>query len=91
MLPAYDEYLVAYRDRDAVPHLAPTIHSSSRGTATFQHALVIAGQVAGTWKPARSAGGVTVDVIPQRRLTGPERRALAETAANGIKTPALSF
>jgi hypothetical protein len=48
---------------------------------TFQHALVIAGQVAGTWKPVRSASGLVVDVIPMRRLTGPERRALAETAA----------
>jgi hypothetical protein len=42
---------------------------------------VIAGQVAGTWKPVRSASGLVVDVIPMRRLTGPERRALAETAA----------
>jgi len=80
-LPVYDEYLVAYRDRHAVPHSAPSIISSSSGTATFQHALVINGQVAGTWKPVRKASGLTVDVIPLRRLTGPERRALAETTA----------
>jgi hypothetical protein len=40
---------------------------------------VINGQVAGTWKPVRNARGLTVDVIPFGRLTGPERRALAET------------
>jgi len=77
----YDEYLVAYRDREAVPHAPPAIASRSRGNATFQHALVIAGQIAGTWKAVRDASGVIVDVIPRRRLTGPERRALGETAA----------
>jgi hypothetical protein len=81
LLPVYDEYLVAYRDREAVPHRPPATKSRSRGSVTFQHALVIAGQVAGTWKPVRSASGLVVDVIPMRRLTGPERRALAETAA----------
>ena len=81
LLPVYDEYLVAYRDRDAVPHKAPAIRSGSRQGAAFQHALVIAGQIAGTWKPVRNAAGVRVDVIPLRRLTGPERRALDQTAA----------
>jgi hypothetical protein len=80
LLPVYDEYLVAYRDRHAVPHTASTIRSSSRRTVTFQHALVIAGQVAGTWRPVRNAAGVMVDVAPLRRLTGPERHAVAQTA-----------
>jgi len=81
LLPVYDEYLVAYRDREAVPHAPPAIKSRSRGSVTFQHALVIAGQVAGKWKTVRNANGLTVDVIPLRRLTGSERRVLAETAA----------
>src|SRR4249919_318544 len=81
LLPVYDEYLVAYRDREAVPHGPGTIKSRSRGSVTLQHALVVAGQVAGTWKTVRNARGLTVDVIPLRRLTAPERRALAETAA----------
>jgi hypothetical protein len=81
LLPVYDEYLVAYRDRDAVPHRPPAIQSRGRGSMTFQHSLVIDGQVAGTWKPVRNARELIVYVIPLRRLTGPERRALAETAA----------
>jgi hypothetical protein len=81
LLPVYDEYLVAYRDREVVPHGPPAIESRSRGSVTFRHALVIAGQVAGTWKPVRNTSGLVVDVIPIRRLTGPERRALAEAAA----------
>jgi len=80
LLPVYDEYLVAYRDRDAVPHGPSVIKSRSRGPATFQHALVIAGQVAGTWKTARDTSRLVVDVIPLRRLTALERRALADEA-----------
>jgi hypothetical protein len=48
---------------------------------TFQHALVISGQIAGTWKSIRGAGDVVVDVIPLRRLTRSERRGLEETTA----------
>ena len=76
LLPIYDEYLVAYRDRDAVPH-----RTSRVGTSTFQHAVVISGQIAGTWKTIRSAGDVVVDVILLRRLTRSERSALEEVAA----------
>jgi Winged helix DNA-binding domain len=82
LLPIYDEYLVAYRDRDAVPHSTSVIQFRTRGSVTFQHALVIAGQVAGTWKAVRNAGGLVVEVFPLRRLTGPERRALIKTTAH---------
>ena len=81
LLPVYDEYLVAYRDRDAVPHTASRVGSRPGGPVTFLHALVITGQVAGTWRTAPHADGVVLDVAPLRRLTGPEKRALAGTAA----------
>jgi hypothetical protein len=77
LLPIYDEYLIAYRDRHAVPHGLSTM-GGVRRFATFQHALVIDGQVAGTWRPERSARGVQVDAAPQRRLTRRDREALAE-------------
>jgi winged helix DNA-binding protein len=81
LLPVYDEYLVAYRDRDAVPHRGYAIQSRPRGRVTFWHSLVIAGQVAGTWKTLPKARGLVVDVAPLRRLSGAERRALAGEAA----------
>lgn len=79
LLPIYDEYLVAYRDRQAVPHGPSVITSGSTASVTFQHALVIAGQVGGTWRVTRTSRGVSINATPLRRLTGPERRALAET------------
>ena len=76
LLPIYDEYLVAYRDRQAVPHRPATRGSSSSGPVTFQHALVVDGHVAGTWRITRSAAGVAIRAVPLRRLNSTERRAL---------------
>ncbi len=77
LFPIYDEYLVAYRDREAVPHGPSVITSVSRTSVTFQHALVIEGQVAGTWRIARQPRAVFIEVVPLRPMTGPDRRALA--------------
>jgi hypothetical protein len=74
LLPVYDEYLVAYRDHRAVPRPAYTFGS-------FQHALVIAGQVVGTWRTIPGRTGLVVNVAAERRLTAAERRSLAQMVA----------
>ena len=74
LLPVYDEYLVAYRDLQAVARPAYVLGS-------FQHALVIGGQVAGSWRTSAGPSGVEVNVTPHRRLTPTERRRLAQAAA----------
>lgn len=76
LLPIYDEYLVAYRDREAVPLVV-----GARARGPFPQPLIIAGQVAGTWKPTRVDDGVVVVVNARRSLTASERTALAKTAA----------
>jgi hypothetical protein len=80
LLPVYDEYLVAYRDRQAVPHGTAVMRTAARGSVTFQHAVVIGGQVAGTWRAVRKGDGLTVEVTGMRRLTGAERRELIDEA-----------
>ena len=75
LLPIYDEYLVAYRDRGAV------LPAGTSGAVSLQAALVVDGQVVGTWKAARTADGVIVDVTSRKRLTGSERLALLQTTA----------
>jgi hypothetical protein len=71
LLPVYDEYLVAYRDHQVVPRPAYAF-------GDFQHALVIAGQVAGTWRTILGRNGLGIVVTMVRPLTGGERRALAQ-------------
>jgi len=79
LLPVYDEYLVAYRDREAVPHLSGKIGSLSRGVMV-QHALIVGGHVAGTWRVTRRVERVAVDVVTIRKLTRAEHGALADEA-----------
>ena len=80
LLPIYDEYLVSYRDRDAVPH-GPSKVTSSTATVIFQHAVVVDGQVAGTWRASPVGGPAAVSVFPLRRLTAADRRAITDAAA----------
>ena len=72
LLPIYDEYLIAYRDRIAVPH-APGV--------TFQHAVIVRGQVAGTWTVTRRSATVQVTLTLLRPVTRAESRALDSAAA----------
>lgn len=71
LLPIYDEFLVSYRDRAAVPHAAYAL-------GNFWHALVAGGTVAGTWRTARTSGGLTMKVTTLRPLTRTERSGLAK-------------
>jgi hypothetical protein len=72
LLPIYDEYLVAYRDRLAVPH-------ASDGLG-FRHSLIVDGQVAGTWRMQATGSSATLEVTPLRRLSGIERRGVESSA-----------
>jgi hypothetical protein len=76
LLPIYDEYLVAYRDREVVPHGPAKVRSSTGGYVQFQHALVIGGQVAGTWRAVPKRDGVDVKVATLRPLTRAESCAV---------------
>jgi hypothetical protein len=80
LLPIYDEYIVAYRDRAAVPHGSERLMPLAAGL-TFQHALIANGQIAGTWKIRRSAKGIGVQPIPLRTLTRTEARSLSAAVA----------
>lgn len=79
LLPIYDEYLVSYRDRVAVPHGPSTVRRGS-AAVPFRHAVVIDGQVAGTWTVERRGGATVVAVTPMRTLTTRERDGLASAS-----------
>ncbi len=77
LLPGYDEYLVAYRDRHVVPH-SLYANPSFRLAAG---ALVIGGQVAGAWRTIPGATRLVLEVQSARRLSAGERRALTQATA----------
>ena len=76
LLPVYDEYLVAYRDREAVPHV--WMRPSAGKPVSFQHAIIAAGQVVGTWRTRPAGGGVGIEVALLRRLSASERQRLSD-------------
>jgi winged helix DNA-binding protein len=63
LLPNYDEYVVAYRDREA-------------GSDVFGHSVIVDGRMAGNWTRTASRESISVNVVSCRRLTPVDRRAV---------------
>ena len=76
LLPNYDEYLIAYRDRGNAQRL-PTTADAPRGFDIFAHFLVVDGRFAGTWRRAETGGGVRISVTPFEPFGRSHARALA--------------
>lgn len=72
LLPAFDEYTVAYRDRAAIAPAGLT------GFQLLSPVVVVDGRVVGTWKRARGKGAVAIAVTPVVRAP---RAAIEEAAA----------
>jgi len=79
LLPAYDEYTVAYQDRSAVisSHIAARADS---GRGIFYPAIVVDGQVAGTWSRQLQKASVAISCRPFARLDRDQSRQLAVAA-----------
>jgi hypothetical protein len=76
-LPAYDEYLVAYKDRRAAIDPA---HSAEGTNLILGRTIVLNGRVVGTWKPVPAKDAVVVTLNPFAPLRGTARRAVLEAA-----------
>lgn len=76
LLPPFDEYTVAYKDRSAVHDPAHGVLMSSNGI--FYPAIVLDGRVAGTWKRVFQKGSVVITLSPFAPLKKKERQAIAE-------------
>jgi hypothetical protein len=76
LLPNYDEYLVAYRDRQLGRSDAP------RGARDrFPYHLIVDDRLAGSWRPRSGASDVVVEVATWRRPGVAEAAAIAAEAA----------
>lgn len=79
MLPPFDEYIVAYKNRTAV--LDP-LHSKAAqpGNGVFSPTIVLNGKVVGTWTRTRSNAGVVIAPSFFVSSGEPERRAIVAAA-----------
>jgi len=78
LLPPFDEYTVAYKDRSAV--LDPAHGRVMSGNGIFYPVIVVDGQVAGTWKRVFKKGSVEITLSPFAPLKKKERQAAALAA-----------
>jgi len=79
LLPNYDEYLIAHKDRDFVKDAASAGRAQVR--SELQHLLTIDGKIRGTWKPRLTRTAAEVEVRVFRSLNTDEKRAVAAEAA----------
>ena len=77
LLPVYDEYLVAYKDRAAV--LDPR-YSKRGSNVIFDATIVVNGRVVGTWKRTPSEKDILVTLKPFAPLRGSAQRAVVDAA-----------
>lgn len=93
LLPGFDEYVLGYKDRGGVlaPEHASKIVPGNNGI--FMPALVVDGQVIGTWTRTRTRTGVTLTLHPFARLTAPDDSiaAAAERYGAFIGLPVTSI
>jgi len=78
LLPNYDEYLIAYRNRDVF--FDPALHPKRDPMLIFANVVTVDGRVAGTWRRRIDKGGVVLEAKLSPRLDGHSRIALRTAA-----------
>ena len=78
LLPGFDEYTVAYRDRGAI--LGPAHARHAAGMDILRPAIVVRGCVVGTWTRTMRQRSVRVEPRPFTRFDEAARRAVATAA-----------
>lgn len=73
LLPIYDEYVNAYRDRGLL------FTRTAPAEALFLHYLIVDGTYAGTWKPVAD-GSSAIATSARGRLSGAQKAAIDQAA-----------
>lgn len=79
LLPNYDEYLIAYKDRPAAES-SRAANMEARSGGAFPHHLVIDGRLAGSWRRTVKANSVAIEVAPYKPLSKAHARAVTGEA-----------
>jgi hypothetical protein len=80
LLPNYDEYLIAYKDRALVVDAERAANIAARTNGAFANHLIVDGRLAGGWSRRIVGNSVALDVAPYKKLTPAQARALANAA-----------
>lgn len=75
LLPIYDEFLIAFKDREWAASAASTT-TAAMAPNVFAHQLVVDGRVEGGWTVASGAAATTVTITPWGPLAAAVRKAI---------------
>ena len=78
LLPLYDEYLIAYRDRTA--SLDPELWTRIARRDPFSASILVNGRVVGGWRRTLRAKEVAIALDVPRRLNNSDKRLLGDAA-----------
>jgi hypothetical protein len=76
LLPNYDEYFIAYKDRSAIGERLRERKEKAREGLFFRHILFIDGQVAGGWNTLAAKKNEPLSIEPVGKLSAAEKRGL---------------
>ena len=76
LLPNYDEYLIAYKDRAPFVDATRAANIVARSNGAFANHLVIDGCLSGSWSRTLTSTSVLVEVAPYKKLTPAQSRAV---------------
>jgi hypothetical protein len=76
LLPNYDEYLIAYKDRAPFIDASRAANIVARSNGAFAHHLVIDGCLSGSWSRTCRTTSVLIEVAPYKKLTPAQTRAV---------------
>ncbi|HUQ88370.1 MAG TPA: winged helix DNA-binding domain-containing protein [Vicinamibacterales bacterium] len=77
LLPNYDEYLIAYKDRAPFVDATRAANVVARSNGAFANHLVTDGCLAGSWSRTLNTHSVLVEVAPYKKLAPAQSRAVA--------------
>jgi hypothetical protein len=76
LLPNYDEYLIAYKDRAPFVDASRAANIVARSNGAFAHHLALDGCLAGSWSRTVQTSSVLIEVAPYKKLTPAQTRAI---------------
>ena len=81
LLPNYDEFFIAYRDRRPLAQRLKKSAVEKRTDILFTSIAIVNGQLVGTWRRAPGAKGATVELNPLTPITAAETKKLRAAAS----------
>lgn len=79
LLPNYDEYIVAYKDRTALADMSGKKFKTILDNPIFKHTIIDNGQVIGNWRRTLQKEKVSMEIVSFGKLSVTQQAAIAAT------------